>query len=132
MALNSIHTRLLIKDYQASLHFYRDILGFSITWDDGIYASFQKGSIRLAVFKRELMAKAIHNEDKVADAESQDKMALIFEVPDVDKCYRKLMENGVQFLQPPQNFNNWGIRAAYFRDPDGNLIEINSSIGSSV
>jgi len=62
MTLNAVNTRLLIKDFQACFHYYRDILGFSVTWDDGDYGSFQDGSIRLAIFKREMMAKAIHNE----------------------------------------------------------------------
>ena len=131
MTLNTIHTRLLVKDYQACLHFYQDILGLTVTWDDGIYASFQEGLIRLAIFKRELMTEAIHNENKVVDAESQDKIALIIEVPDVDSCYNRLLESSVQFIQPPKNFFDWGIRAAYFRDPDGNLIEINSGLGLS-
>ena len=128
MKRSSLHARLLIKNYEDCLHFYRDVLGFEVTWDDGDYASFQAGEIRLAIFKREMMADAIENTGKALDAESQDKTALIFEVADVDEYHRKLEEKGVQFLKVPCNFPDWGIRAAYFRDPDGNLIEINSGL----
>jgi len=131
MTLNSIHPRLLIKDYQACLHFYRDILGFEVAWEDGDYASFQDGKMRLAIFKREMMAETIENTDKEFDAESQDKIALIFEVTNVDEYHHQLQENGVQFIMDPQDFPSWGIRAAYFRDPDGNLIEINSGLETS-
>jgi len=78
-----------------------------------------------------MMAEAIENTDKAADAESQDKIALIFEVTNMDEYHRQLQENGVQFIQPLRDFPDWGIRAAYFRDPDGNLIEINSGLGAS-
>jgi catechol 2,3-dioxygenase-like lactoylglutathione lyase family enzyme len=128
MSRNSVHTRLLIQDYQASLHFYRDIMGFEVTWDDGDYASFQDGEMRLAIFKREMMSETTGTTAKVADAECQDKFALIFEVSNVDEYYRQLQDKGVQFANIPQDYPSWGIRAAHFRDPDGNLIEINSGL----
>jgi lactoylglutathione lyase len=131
MAPHSLHTRLLIKDYQACLHFYRDIMGSEVTWDDGDYASFQDGDLRLAIFKRDMMTEAIENTDKPDDAVSQDKIALIFEVADVDEYHRHLHEKGVQFIKDPVDYPSWGIRAAYFRDPDGNLIEINSGLAAS-
>jgi len=130
MSRNSVHSRLLDNDFQASLHFYRDILGFEVTWDDGDYANFQDGEMRVAIFKRELMSEAIGTTDKPAEAECQDKLGLIFEISNVDEYYRQLKEKGVQFSKPPQDFPTWGIRAAYFRDPDGNLIEINSGLGA--
>lgn len=131
MTRNSVHIRLLIQDYQACMQFYRDILGFDITWDDGDYASFQDGDMRLAIFKRELMSEAIGTADMISDAISQDKFGLIFEVSNVDDDYRQLIEKGVQFTRIPQDYPVWGIRAAHFRDPDGNLIEINSRLSES-
>jgi catechol 2,3-dioxygenase-like lactoylglutathione lyase family enzyme len=127
----SIHARLLIKDYQACFLFYRDIMEFEVTWDDGNYTGFQDGGMRLALFKRHMMAETIGNIDKPIDAECQDKLALIFEVADVDEYHRQLREKGVQFVKDPLDYPSWGIRAAFFRDPDGNLIEINSGLSAS-
>jgi catechol 2,3-dioxygenase-like lactoylglutathione lyase family enzyme len=128
MTRNSVHARLLVKDYQACLHFYRDILEFEVNWDDGDYAGFQDGDMRLAIFKRDMQAEAIGNTDKPLDAECQDKLALIFEVQDVDAYHQHLKSKGVQFIKAPLDYPDWGIRAAYFRDPDGNLIEINCGL----
>jgi len=131
MKRHSVHTRLLIKDYQACLLFYRDIMGFEVTWDDGDYAGFQDGDMRLGIFKRHMMAEAIRNTAKPDDPDCQDKIALIFEVSDVDEYHRQLRDKGVQFVKDPLDYQSWGIRAAYFRDPDGNLIEINSGLAAS-
>ena len=128
MTRNTIHTRLLIQDFQACLHFYRDVMGFEVTWEDESYASFQEGEIRFSIFKRDLMAEALGTTALPANADSQDSFALIFEVADVDQEYQLLKEKGIIFEKAPQNYHGWGIRAAYFRDPDGSLIEINSGI----
>jgi len=131
MTRHSVHTRLLVKDYQACLYFYRDVMEFAVTWEDGNYAGFQDGALRLAIFKRDMMAETIGNTDKLTDAECLDKVALIFEVANVDEYYYQLQEKGVQFIKEPLDYPSWGIRAAYFRDPDGNLLEINCSLGAT-
>ena len=104
MLYNSLHARLLIQDYQACLCFYRDVLGFELTWADGDYASFQSGEMRLAIFKRRLMAEAIGTAEKPADADCQDKVMLIFEVDDVDETHRQLKEKGVHFVKSPEDY----------------------------
>ena len=104
MSRNSVHARLLVNDFQACLHFYRDILEFEVTWDDGDYASFEDGDMRFAIFRRNLMAEAIENTDKSFDAKSQDKLALIFEVADVDEYHQHLKRKGIQFIQEPLRF----------------------------
>jgi catechol 2,3-dioxygenase-like lactoylglutathione lyase family enzyme len=121
----------LIKDYQACYLFYRDIMEFEVVWEDGNYAAFLDGDMRLAIFKRHMMAETIRNTGKPPDADCQDKIALIFEVADVDEYHRQLRGKGVQFVKAPQDYPSWGLRAAFFRDPDGNLIEINSGLGAS-
>jgi catechol 2,3-dioxygenase-like lactoylglutathione lyase family enzyme len=51
-------------------------------------------------------------------------------VSDMDKAYDWLWQNGVQYASPsPQRLPDWntaaaGIRAFYFRDPDGHFLEI--------
>jgi hypothetical protein len=47
-------------------------------------------------------------------------------VEDLDATVKKLRERGAQFVTEPKDQPNWGIRTAHLRDPDGNLIEINS------
>jgi len=49
-------------------------------------------------------------------------MHLAFEVDDVDATYADLLMKGVEFFVEPKNVGD--IRLAFFRDPDGNELEL--------
>jgi len=76
------------------------------------------------------MAAAVGIAAKPAQAECQDRVALIFHVDDVDEVHRWLRDKGVTFINAPTDRPDWGIRAAHFRDPDGNLLEIYTDLPS--
>jgi lactoylglutathione lyase len=128
--LRHTYNRLLVADFRASFRFYRDVLGFTPTWGDenDVYADFETGGATLALFRRDLMAQAVGTTDKPASAESQDMVAFVFSVENVDAAYAELQGKGVVFLTEPQDRAAWGIRTAHFRDPDGNLLEIYSPV----
>jgi glyoxylase I family protein len=48
---------------------------------------------------------------------------LAFQVDDVDATYRELVAKGVQFFIEPRSAIS-DIRMAFFRDPDGNPLEL--------
>ncbi len=120
------HVRLLVTNYRACFRFYRDVMGFDVAWgdEDGRYADFQAGDAMVALYDRRLMAEAVGTAGRPADADVQDRAALIFAVEDVDAAWEQLKTRGVDFVTEPQDRPDWGIRTAHFRDPDGNLIEI--------
>jgi lactoylglutathione lyase len=113
------------------LLFYRDVLGFEVGWGDenSMYADFiTNGGVKIALFDRSFMAKAIGTDTLPVDCDSMDKLCLIFHVDSVDEYYKSLKERGVSFINEPHDRTDWGIRVAHFRDRDGNLIEINEPI----
>ena len=120
------NVRLLVADYQTCFRFYRDVLGFDVAWGDegGQYAEFKTRDGVVALYKRELMAEAVGMTEKAADADAQDRAALIFEVEDVDGACEQLRAQGVALVTQPQDRPDWGVRTAHFRDPDGSLIEL--------
>ncbi len=124
--LRLTHIRLLVTDFPACFRFYRDVLGFEVLWgeEDGRYADFKAGDAMIALYDRRLMAEAVGATGKPVAADAQDRAALIFAVDDVDAAFEQLRGRGVRFVTEPQDRPDWGIRAAHFRDPDGNLIEI--------
>ena len=117
---HSPHIRLLVSDFPACFHFYRDVLGFTPTFgtEEEVYADFDTGGQGIALFQRELMLEA-------ADGGSGDTAVLVLVTPDVDAAADALRAKGVSLVSEPADRPDWGIRTAHFRDPDGHLIEIN-------
>jgi catechol 2,3-dioxygenase-like lactoylglutathione lyase family enzyme len=121
--------RLLVVDFEACFRFYRDVMGLRVTWGEEreAYASYvSEGGASLSLFKKEVQAEALGTSNLPEGSVVQDRMALIFAVDDLDITVKSLKERNVEFITEAQERPEWGIRVVYLRDPDGNLIEINS------
>ncbi|AFR05728.1 MULTISPECIES: VOC family protein [Nocardiopsis] len=122
------YIRLLVNDYEACFHFYSDVLGLPVLWGDekSRYAEFDvRSGTRLALNQREVMAEALETDTADPELPHQDRLAVIFEVDDVDEEAARLTAGGARQVMEPRDWTAWGIRAAHFRDPDGYLLEIN-------
>lgn len=117
------YVRLLVNKFDECFRFYRDVMGFKVTWgmEGWSYASFNAGAIRLSIFKRQLMARDVGTGDLPSDATCQDRVALIFGVKNLDATVKRLEERGAQFITRPINYPDYGIRSAHFRDPTETL-----------
>jgi catechol 2,3-dioxygenase-like lactoylglutathione lyase family enzyme len=49
---------------------------------------------------------------------------LALQVDNVDRNYQQLEAKGVQFMAKPFTYNSSGFRIAFFRDPEGNILEL--------
>ncbi|MFC4559013.1 VOC family protein [Virgibacillus kekensis] len=123
------HTRLLVDNYKDCFLFYRNVLGFEVTWGDETsnYADFKATEdFSLAIFDRRQMVESVGKTFEPLK-KSPDTAALIFRVESVEQTYQE-MKNQVEFITQPTEQRDWGIKVAHFRDPAGNLIEINESL----
>ena len=120
-------TRLLVANFRETFLFYRDVLGFTPGFgtEHDTYADFVVGSVNISLFDRQEMSAALGTTAKPSRPESQDHVCLVFGVESVDAACRHLREHGVALAAELADHPDWGIRTAHFRDPDGNLIEIN-------
>ncbi|TDQ55295.1 VOC family protein [Actinorugispora endophytica] len=125
------YVRLLADDYEACFRFYADVLKFPVLRgsEETRYAEFEVGSeTLLALNQREVVAEALGTDAEDPHLPRQDRIAVIFEVEDVDAKAAELIEAGVPMVSPAKEWTAWGIRAAHFRDPDGYLLEINQQV----
>jgi len=122
--LNQI--RILVDDFPASFHFYRDVLGLMPQLEaqrSGPYACFKfdDGGTDLALFSRELMAQAVGGTS--GPRGSGDYAVLVLRVDDVDAAHAKAVASGADSAAKPADQADWGMRVAHIRAPEGTLVE---------
>ncbi|HYN63787.1 MAG TPA: VOC family protein [Candidatus Limnocylindrales bacterium] len=122
--------RLLVADLPTSLTFYRDVLGMTVTFNDGEnHADVRvNDDFSLALFRRDLMAEAVGRAGRAASAAVQDSFVLVFRTDDVDAAAQRLRDLGIRLETDPVDRPDWGIRTIHLRDPDGQLVELNSPL----
>jgi len=123
------HIRLLVPNIRECFLFYRDAIGLEVRYGDETtpFAEFHTGSTNLSLES----PKESDHHDGIAESHEDtapDKVALIFQVEDVDAVYDRLKSEDVEFVKEPHDTPEWGHRVAYLRDPAGNLIELNQGI----
>jgi lactoylglutathione lyase len=115
-------------DIEASLHFYRDLLGFGETFrtpKEGIpeHVELALNGFALGLGTVEA-ARRVHGVDASPGSPA---MVLVVWTDDVDTAFEQLRSAGVPVVQPPHDTGN-NNRNALLRDPDGNLVEIVSKV----
>jgi catechol 2,3-dioxygenase-like lactoylglutathione lyase family enzyme len=118
------YTVIFVRDMAAMRRFYEDILGFPLIRElSPRWIEYRVGGNTLALAKPSRTA---------ADAPTPDGSAslqLAFKVSksEVDLCADELVHQGVNLLLPPTD-QVFGHRTLFFRDPDGNLLEVFAEI----
>lgn len=105
-------TVFTVRDITASLAYYRDALGFDVTFQYGeptYYAGLCRDEVALHL-------RAAREPDWVAG-----RTALCIFVDDVDGLHAELAARGAQIVGPPQDYA-YGMRDFDVTDPDGNTI----------
>jgi lactoylglutathione lyase len=117
---------LAVSDFERSLRFYRDLLGFEVeaTYDDPPYATLTQAGARLSLAEQGHPADDRPGVMMVAPEEPARLAAiLVLEVGDCLAAHAALRDAGVQFLAEPYS-PPWGGHRCFAVDPDGNLIEL--------
>jgi predicted enzyme related to lactoylglutathione lyase len=123
-------TRLLVSNFKDCFRFYRDVMGFTPGFgtEDDTYADFTLGAVNISLFDKAEMSAALGTSARPTQSAAQDSVCLVFGVEDLDAAYQQMVARGGNCVVGPTDHPDWGIRTAHFRDPDGNLIEINQSL----
>ncbi|MQA16905.1 MAG: VOC family protein [Pseudonocardiaceae bacterium] len=108
---------LYVSDLDASVAFYRDVVGLAHRFTDAGYAEFASGETRFALYERRRAAWL--TADTVAPGAAGE---VVFVVADADAEARRLDDLGVPVLAGPAD-RPWGHRVVHVADPDGFVIE---------
>jgi catechol 2,3-dioxygenase-like lactoylglutathione lyase family enzyme len=115
------HLALNVRDMAAMRSFYVEMLGFAVEWEpdpDNVYLS--SGIDNLALHRSPSLAAGA-----AASASSPlDHLGVIVRAADdVDRWASFLESHGVVLDARPRTHRD-GARSCYFRDPDGNRIQV--------
>ena len=114
------YTVIFVRDMAAMRRFYEDVMGFALTRElSASWLEYQLGDNTLALAEPSRTAK----DAPVPIGSASLQLAFKVPVADVDRCAGELMAKGIALLSPPTDLP-FGHRAMFFRDPDGNLLEI--------
>ena len=118
---------LLCEDLVRARQFYLDVMKFRLERESPRWVSFHVGSGLLCLRPRSL--EGVFQDGPGAPSGSA-SVQLAFRVapPEIDEIQAELAAAGVDLMGPPCDIPAWGHRAIFFRDPDGNVIEIYAEV----
>ncbi len=122
-------TELLVRDLDRCAAFYRDTLGLEVRETTPDSVSFRMDNVYFFLQEATSAAEMVSEDPARLRIGEGSRVLLAAGVDDVDAAYDELKSRGVEFLRPPTD-QPWGLRTAYFADPEGNLWEINQPIES--
>jgi catechol 2,3-dioxygenase-like lactoylglutathione lyase family enzyme len=133
------HTSFTVSNIDKSIAFYRDVLGMDVTWDSKkegqvfkgpvadaitgcpgteqriVFLAAEGGQIELVEYKPRGKALVGNKASDVGSAH------VCFRTKNIQELYQKLLKNSVHIHCMPQDLGF--VRAMYFRDPDGIILE---------
>jgi len=131
MNIENVGVRLLVNDVEKCFDFYTNVMGYKVFYGKrgDVYVSFTADGITpcLAIFKKENNAMYAGYQDLGGHLKS-DSTTYCFQCDDVDADYEALKKKGVHFIGEPRNMAEWYMRCVWFRDPEGNLIELSGAL----
>jgi catechol 2,3-dioxygenase-like lactoylglutathione lyase family enzyme len=127
------HLALNARHLDAMKQFYVDVLGFAVEWEpdpDNIYLSsgidnlaLHRSTSRTSGSSTELAAGRSSDEAQTVEGALEHLGLIVGKADEVDAWAAFLESRGVTLDAKPRTHRD-GARSCYFRDPDGNRIQI--------
>lgn len=109
-----VNTILYCRRWQETVAFYRDILGFPVTFKNDWFVEFEVNSnARLSV---------AHEQRATIKSSGGQGLTFAFQVDRADDTWQCLLDKGINVGQIKDH--PWGGRAFFLFDPEGNRLEV--------
>ena len=141
-----MHIGITVSNIERSINFYKNILGLTLIGEafmegketDALFAmnnckvkiAYLNGSDNIIAPPIELLQFV--TPETIKDEAELNKISvseICFRVDNIEKVYKHLIDNNVECLSEPQEFDftSYGFsksKALYFKDPDGIILEL--------
>lgn len=117
---------LMVEDMKRMVKFYHDVLGFDITYQEGMKHVFleKDGTAFMMYGRRDFERMTCRGYQYTGGVCGHFEIALAVDGYEaVDQAYDRAVAMGAQPVFSPQTME-WGQRTCYIADPEGNLVEI--------
>jgi catechol 2,3-dioxygenase-like lactoylglutathione lyase family enzyme len=114
---------LFVEDIDVARNFYENVVGFTLDKGDERSAGFFTGEDFLQLLNHDGATEMLGAERVNTGKSVGAKQVLVAPVDDVETAFAELQSRGVDFLGPLED-RSWGVRCAYFKDPDDNVWEL--------
>jgi catechol 2,3-dioxygenase-like lactoylglutathione lyase family enzyme len=118
------YTVIFVRDMTAMRRFYEDVLGLPMVRElSAGWIEYGIGDNTLALARPSRTAA----DAPVPKGTAALQLAFKVSPAEVDQCADELLRKGIDLVSPPTN-RAFGHRTLFFRDPDGNLLEVYAEI----
>lgn len=101
---------LRVSDFDASVAFYVDALGFTLSWQDHRFGCVRRGDAAIMLCQ---------------GSQGCSGTWLFLSVSDADALHAEFVKRGAGIRHPPTNYP-WGSRELHVFDPDGHVLRFAS------
>ncbi|MGJ4943185.1 VOC family protein [Bradyrhizobium sp. HKCCYLS1011] len=118
------YTAILVRDMVAMRRFYEDVLRFRLSRElSSNWIEYRIGPNTLVLARPSRVA----GDRSTPEGSASLQLAFKVSLADVDQCAEELAAKGIALVEPPTD-QPFGHRTLFFRDPDGNLLEVFAEI----
>ena len=121
---------LFVQDLERCVAFYRDTVGLEVVFSDPVSVAFKMEGQDFLLLEVAAAAEMVGEEALGQHKGAGHEVLLCADVEDVDAAYETLTAKGIAFIRPPKD-QAWGLRTAYFADPQGHLWELRHTLASA-
>jgi catechol 2,3-dioxygenase-like lactoylglutathione lyase family enzyme len=126
--MNLVSIRIITANVKALVNFYEQVTGMPAVEYTPDFAELKTRSGTLAIGSTNTLQ--FFGGEEVAKAAQNHSAIIEFRVDDVEQDYRRLADLLQSYLVQKPTTMPWGNKSLLFRDPDGNLVNLFTSVST--